>query len=208
MATGFYRAFLNFFGFGNTKPVALREQTQSVKPTVSDVVVHWDATKECLTDNKIRDFVGINYDGVMYYNFDAAAWKSDKCLGYCMPYQEKFEELMWNMKKVLEHESGFEGFELVAVVTMSIKERYFTGVGARITHPFFARNGRAVVGSIIRRDKNSGKILQMPCSWNGVDVSRLGACDAIWYGAKWFAMTAIENLDFRAELLKNHGRYR
>lgn len=208
MASSFYRTVLNYFGLKKNKTIVLQEQPQNIEEIKSVSNIQWDSSKERLTDDKMHDYLGVNYEGVMYYNFDNLVWKSDKCLGFCMPYQDKFEKLMWNLKSVLEQEPRFAKYELAAAVTMIVKDRFFPGVGMRVTHPFFARGGTGVVGTIICRDKQTGKLLPMPCNWNGVDVSKLGTCNAIWYGPKWFALAGIENTDFRKSLLKNHCRTR
>lgn len=200
MANSFYRTFISYFGFGKTKPLVLQNQSTEEKHEE----ISGNAFKERITDDKMRHLFGVNYDGVMYYDFDGAVWKSDKYLGYSMPYQDRFEKLMWDLKRVLECEVNFAKYELVAVVTMVIKDRFFPGVGKKITHPFYGVGGKGVVGTIIRRDKESGKLLSIPCSWNGVHISRLGVCDAIWYGPKWFAEFGIENSEFRNALLRNH----
>lgn len=208
MANGVYRRILEYFGFVKTKPIILQKTSLLEKENVTVNKIQWDSSKERLTDEKVRNYLGTNYEGAMYYNFDDMMWKSDKCLGYVMPYQDNHEKMLWSLKAVLEQEVKFSGFELVAVVTMAVKDRFFPGVGEKVSHPFFARSGTGVVGTIIRRDRKTGKLLPLPCNWNGVRLSKLGVCDAIWYGPKWFALAGIENADFRNSLIKNHARTR
>lgn len=209
MLSFFYRTILGYLGFERTKLIPLQNVLDGSDPNdKKQNLVQWDVSKERLTAEKFRNYFGVNYDGIMYYDFDNRIWKSDRCLGHCMPYQDQFEDLMWEFKVILEQEPLFVRDELVAVVTMVVKDRFFAGVAQRVTHPFFARGGTGVVGTIIRRDRETGKLLPIPCSWNGVALSKLGACDAIWYGPKWFAKSGIENQGFRHALLKNHCRFR
>ncbi len=205
MVGSFYSTVLNYLGFGKLKKTPLQNQEGDRQQHESENRVVWDSNKERLTDDKIQKCLGANYEGVMYYNFDAGKWKSNVCLECDMPYQDRFEKLMWEFKAVLERDVKFSGYELVAVVTMVVKERLFPGVGGRVTRPFFTRGGTGVVGTIVRRDKKTGKLLSMPSNWNGVGVSKLGGFDAIWYGPKWFAMAGIENPEFRHALIRNHA---
>ena len=205
MTDGFYRAVLGYFGFGKLKKIHIQDRESDNKQQENIGRIEWGENKERLTDDIIQGYLGANYEGVMYYNFDAGKWKSNVCLECDMPYQDRFEKLMWEFKAVLEREARFSGYELVAVVTMVVKERLFPGVGGRVTRPFFTRGGTGVVGTIVRRDKKTGKLLSVPSNWNGIGVSKLGGFDAIWYGPKWFALAGIENPEFRNALIRNHA---
>lgn len=208
MVGSFYRTVLGYLGFGDSgqKSVRVDKTTKSEesKTSVASPVV----SGEKLTDEKMQNLFGVNYSGIMYYNYDTKSWRGDKYLGYCMPYQDVVEKDAVAFKRLLEAEPDFKNFELVAFATMLIKDRYFPGVASKIVRPFFNQKGRAVVGTIVVRDRKDGKILPLPSDWVGVYFPEIGHCNAIWYGPKWMATNGLEMPEFRRRIIRNYTKQR
>ncbi len=208
MLGSFYRTLLGYFGFGNSEhkfvPVNRQAKIQENKPYVPPLVV----LGEKLTDEKMKQLFGVNYSGIMYYNYDTKSWCAERYLGYCMPFQDKVEKDAFVFKQVLEDEPDFRNFELVAFATMLIKNRYFPGVANKIVRPFFNQKGSAVVGTIVVRDIKDGKILPLSSDWVGVYFPKVGHCDAIWYGPKWMTKNGLEMPEFRQRLIRNYTKQR
>ena len=158
--------------------------------------------KEILTDSKMRQLFGENYHGLIFYNYDFGLWNAEKYHGYKI---ETCEINLEKLKTVLEKEPKFAGFELVAVVTMPIRNDEFPGAGAVIKKPNLNFNGWAIVGTIVKRDKKTGKIAPVHDAWLGTHVSG-SLCGACRYGATWFANDVANKDKFRRALINAHTR--
>lgn len=208
MVGSLYRTVLGYLGFGDSDQESVQVDKKIKAQENKTVAAPSIGSGEKLTDEKMQNLFGVNYSGIMYYNYDTKSWCGDKYLGYCMPYQDVVEKDAVAFKRVLEAEPDFKNFELVAFATMLIKDMYFPGVAKKIVHPFFNQRGRAVVGTVVVRNKKDGKILPLPSDWVGVYLPEIGYCNAIWYGPKWMVRNGLEMPEFRQRIIRNYTKQR
>ncbi len=205
--SGCCKILLSYLGFGNRERLATGAGEKKTNQVVveSNIQLPQNSNKEILTDLKMQELFGANYEGLMYYNFDAGKWNCDRFMGFCVPYQDKTEQAAIELKKILDAELERKNWEVVAIVTTLIRDKYFMGVGERVNRPRFNAKGRSVVGTIVRRDKNTGKILTVPVDWIGVFNDNT-LCGAIWFAGRDFLNSALQLPKFRYELLWVHSR--
>lgn len=162
--------------------------------------------RELLTIEKMRLLFGQNYDGLVYYNYDTCQWNTNKYRGYTINNQETHTEQANEFKGVLERCPEFADYELVALAVMAIRGRLFPGFAHAMHCPTYnlIANGDAAVGTIVRRDRKTGRILSVPNDWLGVlefDEEMVAK-----RGAKRFASFGVTSPEFRRQLLKIHGK--
>ena len=161
--------------------------------------------KEILTDDKMRQILGANYNDVIYYNFDKAAWNADSYLGFKIENQAEYTKIANQCKALVESDAQFEPFELVAVVTMVIDDEQYTEFGAKVKKPKFSKFGKSTVGTLVQRDRKSGKILPVSENWMGsgeyvfrINVARNGNAG--------IAKHTVNSVAFRRAVLKMYGK--
>ena len=162
--------------------------------------------KELLTIERMQRLFGQNYNGLIYYNFDTGAWNTDRYRGYTINKQREHTELANEFKAVLERCPEFADYELVAMVVMAIRGRLYPGFSCSIHFPMYNAfaNGDAAVGTIVRRDRKTGRILPVPNNWLG--VSEFDEEAVAKRSAKNFASFGVASPEFRKQLLSIHGK--
>lgn len=205
--SGCCKILLSYLGFGNRERLATGAGEKKTNQAVveSNIQLPKNSNKEILTDLKMQELFGANYEGLMYYNFDAGKWNCDRFMGFCVPYQDKTEQAAIELKKILDAELERKNWEVVALVTTMIRDKYFQGIANKVNRPVFNKRGKSVVGTIVRRDKNTGKILGVPVDWTGVYCDDT-VCGAIWFAAKNFLNYALQLPEFRSALVRVHSR--
>lgn len=163
------------------------------------------ASKEVLTPLKMVELFGVNSGDVILYDFDKNAWNRDNYVGYScnkVSFSEDANSLRI-MKCVLETDLRFAGLEVVAAVTMVVKN--YPGWGRVVKNPVFDVNSGNVVGTVILRDRKTGKILARPSSWLGIfDYGYVyGAVNG---GMRGFAYDTLHVSKYRDRLIASNCR--
>lgn len=205
-----YKFLVKYFDFSgsnnkNTQSNLSEKNLSAAELAVDNQARPEQQDKELLTDDKMRELFGANYEGLMYYNFDSGKWNCERFCGYCVPYQEETEKMAKKLKKMLEETPQFKNWDVVACVTTLIRDKYFSGMAQKVNHPRFNKKGKSVVGTIVRRDKTTGKILPVPVDWSGVFKAD-SICGAIWFASKNFLTFSTQLSDYRAALVRIHSR--
>ncbi len=208
--SGCYKFLVKYFGFSNSNNKNIQSNNLEKKMQVvgglgADKASAEQQNKEILTDDKMRELFGTNYEGLMYYNFDSGKWNCERFYGYCVPYQEETEKMAKNLKKMLEETPQFKNWDVVACVTTLIRDKYFSGMAQKVNRPRFNKKGKSVVGTIVCRDKATGKIMPVPVDWSGVFTAD-SICGAIWFASKNFLTFSTQLSDYRAALVRVHAR--
>ena len=123
--------------------------------------------KETLTDNKILELFGTNYQFVEWFDYDTG------CLNNGIAASKEDNIIYNNFRNILKKDARFnKNYELVAVVSLSISP--YSGVpyiGKVIRDPKYAKPSikflgqTGYAGTMVCRDKKSGKILTVPNKW-------------------------------------------
>lgn len=134
--------------------------------------------KEILTDDKMADLFGLNYSGILYYNFDAKKWNTDKYMGVAVKGQDIDTANAIEMQTKMHRMMEFKDYELVAVVTMLVPSVLFPTRDMVIENPLRDFSGNATLGTIVKRDRKSGRILPLDNRWVAVRryVNHAAAC--------------------------------
>ena len=141
--------------------------------------------KEILSQGKMKDLFGESYKNIVYFNYDTGVWNRPHYLGYSIGDQRVDTRDAMEMRRMIELEPQMQGYELVASVTMATDDENYPGTG-RITHEPQYKRARNIIGTLILRDKKSGKILPVAPCWLGVE-SYPKMSIAAFYGADGLA---------------------
>ena len=179
------------------RATVLSEKSQKKSATAED--------KERLSDVKMQELFGANYKHVLYYDFDAKRWNTERYF-FGLAGISNCTKLTKQVKPVFERLKSFRGMELVAVVVMGIDARAFPGWGQVIKNPKpIVKKMGASVGTIICRDKASGKIVCEPSPWLGIrcwgDDANVGTDNIMAQSADAMAVFCAKNTDFRKKLM-------
>ena len=144
----------------------------------------YEPKKEILTTEKMKNLFGASYKDIVYFNFDTGTWNRPNYLGFSMGNQKIDTEHAMEMKRLVETESEMQALEVVASVTKSVPDAQYPGNG-RVTP--YAQYKRAcnIVGTLVLRDRTTGKILSVPACWLGVEAYPKMSV-AAFYGADGF----------------------
>lgn len=170
-----------------------------VKPQVQPVV-----EKEILTDGKMKNLFGASYENIVYFNFDTECWNRSRYLGFTMGDQSVDARNAMEMKQMVEKEPEMQGLEVVASVTMSTPDCEYPGTGNIAGKPTYKR-ARNIVGTLILRDKVSGKILPPAPCWLGVD-DYVKVSVAAFYGADGLVYKLANNGQLRNKFISELTR--
>lgn len=125
--------------------------------------------KEVLTNDKMHELFGANYQFVELFNYDTGRLNS----GGAVPKDDRI--IYNNFRNILKNDARFnKNYELVAVVSLSICSYPYSNspfVGQVVRKPryvkpndkFLGETGFA--GTIVCRDKKTGKIATVPNKW-------------------------------------------
>ena len=161
--------------------------------------------KEILTDAKVAELLKVaSTNAVMYYNFDSNRWNTSHYLGYDVWWQGADNDVAKDFKALFEKEPEFADVELAACMIMATNYKYLAK-GMRLHKPVYSPTAKGVVFNVIRRDKQSGRILPVSDVWIGGDK----------YANQWMAVQFGVNdcmnykeyqRRMRAALLTEYGR--
>ncbi|MBQ8256009.1 MAG: hypothetical protein IJY99_03535 [Alphaproteobacteria bacterium] len=156
--------------------------------------------KEILTDDKMADLFGLNYNGILFYNFDAKKWNTDKYMGVPVSGQDIDTANAVEMRTKMHRMKDFANYELVAVVTMVVSSVVYPTQDDVVENPRYDLTGNSVVGTVVRRDKKTGRILPLDNRW--VAVRRyVNHADACADGAFRFVNDGAKNSFYRKLLV-------
>ena len=151
------RNFLIYVGGDNARRILSR---------ATEVNLALPENKEVLTDEKIKTLFD-NKPYILYYNFDAGKWNSDKFMGHLRPHIARDTNDVFKMKNTLEKKPTFIDTEIIAVVVLSAMP--YPGWGNLIQKNHLITSGKNIaVGALVRRDKKTGKIMQQPNHYIGI----------------------------------------
>ena len=160
--------------------------------------------KEILTTVKMKSLFGASYDNIVYYNFDTDVWNRSKYLGFTMGNQSIDARNAIEMKRMVEMEPEMQDLEVVASVTMSTTDAEYPGNGNVAAAVKYKRD-RNIVGTLVLRDKTTGKILPVVPCWLGVeDYSKISV--AAFYGADGLAYKLANNGQLRRTFISELAR--
>ncbi|MBR5153171.1 MAG: hypothetical protein IKW57_00015 [Alphaproteobacteria bacterium] len=166
--------------------------------------------KELLTDAKMHELFGANYKHILYYNFDEKRWNTDRYF-YGLTDLEFATDITKQAKPVFARAKAFRGMELVAVIVMAVEDKVYLGFGdvARNPKPF-VKNPGASVGTIVCRDKSTGKIVYEPNAWLGIsrwaDAATAKIDSVMSRSARCMGVFCARNIDFRKTLMKLYAK--
>ena len=144
-----------------------------------------DVQKEILTTEKMKALFGASYKDIVYYNFDTATWNRPNYLGFTMGNQRIDALHAKEMKQLIEKEPEMQNLEVVASVTKSVPDEQYPGNG-RVTPYAKYKRASNIIGTLVLRDKITGKVLSVPACWLGVEAYPKMSV-AAFYGADGFA---------------------
>lgn len=160
--------------------------------------------KELLTTNKMRDLFGASYENIVYFNFDTECWNRSKYLGFTIGDQTIDARNAMEMKRMVEMEPEMQDLEVVASVTMSTTNAEYPGNGNVASAVKYKRD-RNIVGTLVLRDKTTGKILPVVPCWLGVEnYSKMSV--AAFYGADGLAYKLANNGQLRRTFISELAR--
>lgn len=161
--------------------------------------------KEILTDDKMADLFGENYKGILYYNFDRKKWNSDRYMGISVKGQDIDTANAVEMRTKMHRMKDFADYELVAVVTMVVPFTVYPTHDVFVENPRYDLRGDCVVGTIVCRDKRSGRILPVDNRWVAVlrFKNHTAACAT---GSFRFVFEGATNSLYRKLLAERPGR--
>lgn len=160
--------------------------------------------KELLTTNKMRDLFGASYENIVYFNFDTECWNRSKYLGFTIGDQTIDARNAMEMKRMVEMEPEMQDLEVVASVTMSTTNAEYPGNGNVASAVKYKRD-RNIVGTLVLRDKTTGKILPVVLCWLGVEnYSKMSV--AAFYGADGLAYKLANNGQLRRTFISELAR--
>ncbi len=161
---------------------------------------------DLLDDNVMQVLFGINYKNILFYNFQTNTWNTKEFLGYKYGFHERYVTAnVKEFKRAFDELFCKSGLELLACVVMPVSlQKYPCLSGCVINKPVFKPNGRGVVGTVVCRDKVSGKLLSLGDRWIGV-AGYKSVPELVQAGMSRFAVEGVRNYPFLETLM---GHYR
>lgn len=158
--------------------------------------------KEFLTNSKMHKLFGNNYKGLIFYNFDEEKWniKDNK--------NSKLRNKTYDinlLKRSLESAINKIDYELVAFVTMPVADANYIGWGKILQNIKYDPKGHVLVGTLVWRDKMSGKIVPVSSNWQQGEFflcERNSKEDAI----NRYVQDIIRYENFKKGIFADHGR--
>lgn len=134
--------------------------------------------REVLNDEKMKVLFGAKYQNIVYYNFDTRQWNTDKYNGVKLKFGKHAGDDRGRVKREIESRGGafyecnpmvgsvgFRNKELVAVAVMQARDNVEGYRPAPLIEPEFDATGRVIAGTIVLRDKWTGKLINVPNQW-------------------------------------------
>ena len=134
--------------------------------------------KETLSTNKIQELFGNNRTDIIVYDYDTDSYNTTKYHGYKLsPDAERRRKISYKtFQSRINSAPEFAGkYEIVGFAAMAVNypnyphddknNTVWRTANIFVDNPQHDRYGLQVVGTIIVRDKRSGKILPVPNKW-------------------------------------------
>ena len=160
--------------------------------------------KELLTVGKMKSLFGAAYKDIVYFNFDTGLWNRSSYLGFGIGNQNIDTRNALEMKSAVEKESEMQGREVVASVVKAVDRDDYPGDG-RISSGAKYKRSSNVIGTLVLRDKNTGKILPIAPCWLGVEAYPMVSV-AAFYGADGLGYKLANNAKLRNLFLSELSR--
>jgi len=125
-------------------------------------------TSDKLDENKMSELFSANYHGITYFNFETNKWNRNNYKIDAKKHQGIDTVHAQELKRNIEQDPNMRDIEVIAAVAMTINEPDYPGWGEIIHNPKFSATGKSVIGTIVRRDKRTGKILPVTSEWMGI----------------------------------------
>lgn len=125
-------------------------------------------SKEVLTDAKMQELFGGLYKNIWYYDIEADKWNRHEYFKLTGGSYFFAENDMQQVKRIVQSQKEFENFEVLAPVVMSVSEKDYPGNGGIVQRVKYKSYSPYLVGTIVKRDRASGKIMRVPDKWVGV----------------------------------------
>lgn len=136
-------------------PVATPVPSKQVVPT----------TLQHLNSATLCDVFGINYRGILYYDFETNAWSDNKYGGYSVFAPMYPEDIS---SSIAPHRSAQGGTSVIALAVMTMNGAFFQGWCESVSNPVYSARGTSVVANLVRRDNVTGKIIPVSNNWVGI----------------------------------------
>ncbi len=111
--------------------------------------------KERLSVEKMRSLFGVNYNGVIYFDFETSGWNKNYFMGYPVNHTAD----VWEFKRVWDLIPMGQKYDLLACVVMPVDVSCYPGKGRIIEKPNYNPYSKLVAGTVVCRDKKTGMIL-------------------------------------------------
>lgn len=121
-----------------------------------------DSQKEVLTDRKMKEIFGENYQGLVFYNYDYEKWNVKNPLDSSLKNKTYALNLI---KRVMDEKMQNMQMELVAIITMPVADSNYVGWGKSLQNLKYDASGHVLVGTLLWRDTNTGKLLGFADNW-------------------------------------------
>lgn len=148
----------------------------------------------------------IGHTNVVYYNCETNAWNRKKYNNYKLDVRSTdargFKECKAEMEAMPEFS---QHYEFIAPVAMTIASPDFPGRARLISNPKYNRNGTAIIGNIIVRNKSTAIYELYGSTWVGVCdcvIPRSAAQNC----ARWFTEECAMFSSFCKALLVANAR--
>lgn len=155
--------------------------------------------KERLTSDKMKDLFGTSYKDIVYFNFDTGTWNRPNYLGFTVGNQKIDTKDALEMRRMCELEPQMQALEVVASVTMATSDEDYPGTERIAKEPVYKRS-RNIVGTLLLRDKVTGRILAPASCWLGVEAYPKMSI-AAFYGADGLAYKLANNGQLRNKFI-------
>ena len=122
--------------------------------------------KELLTNAKAMELLKVKHnEDVVYYNFDAKCWNTAHYLGHDILWRDSDTLAVQDFKKLFESEPEFADVELVACAIKAIAKGRYWYKGMPVPGPVYSQKANAATFNVIRRDRQSGRLLPVSDAW-------------------------------------------
>ncbi len=119
-------------------------------------------------DDMMRDILGDKHREVLYYNYDLGSWNRESYMGIDLR-SANTAAMPWvnTARETLESNPAFSRWQVVALVSMLVEGYDYPGLAKSKIGVKNSMHGNAIVSTIIRRNKRTGKIEAIGDKWVG-----------------------------------------
>lgn len=123
---------------------------------------------QLLTDDIMKDMLGDNHQGIVYYNYDLGSWNRESYMGIDLR-SANTASMPWvnTARETLESNPLFSRWHVVALVSMLVEGYDYPGVAKSKIGVKNSMHGNAIVSKIVCRNKRTGKIEPVSQNWVG-----------------------------------------